>query len=224
EGGQQPSVVPPRPLLSPGSRMRPDRMPADSGVPMAGSSFIDSHAHLASEAFDDDRDAVVERAGEAGCTGIVCIGESLNAAARARELAALWPGFIWHTAGVHPHDAADFRAERDIPAIRDHVLEHAAVAVGECGLDYHYDHSPRDVQRAALDAQLQLASELSRPIVLHSRDAEADTRDVLRQAASASVRGVAHCFTGSAGLAEAVLEAGWYVSFAGIITFKRFEE
>lgn len=191
---------------------------------MTSPRFVDSHAHLAGEAFDEDRDAVVQRAREAGCTAIVCIGESLEAANRAHQVAVRWPGFIAHTAGIHPHDAAGFRAERDIPAIREHVLSHGAVAVGECGLDYHYDHSPRELQRAALDAQVQLAAELHRPVVLHSRDAEHDTRAALREAASAGVRGVAHCFTGTAGLAEAVLQAGWYVSFAGIITFRRFEE
>src|SRR5688572_18167872 len=151
--------------------------------------FIDSHAHLASEAFDEDRDAVVERARLAGCTAIVCIGESLQAADRSLQVAAGWRGFVFHTAGVHPHDAEGFRAGRDIPAIREHLEAHGAVAVGECGLDYHYDNSPRELQRAALDAQLDLAAELSRPVVLHSRDAESDTIDVLRQASSAGVRG-----------------------------------
>lgn len=99
-----------------------------------------------------------------------------------------------------------------------------AVAVGECGLDYHYDHAPRAQQRQALTDQLALARELSRPIVLHTRDAEGDTVEVLRDAASAGIRGVLHCFTGSVALAEAGLAAGWYVSFSGIITFRSWTD
>src|SRR3712207_102027 len=97
-------------------------------------TFIDSHAHLADAAFDADREAVVERAGQSGARAIVCIGESLAAAERAAALAARYPGFVFPTAGVHPHDAADFDASRDVPRLRA-ALERGAVAVGECGLD-----------------------------------------------------------------------------------------
>lgn len=186
--------------------------------------FIDSHAHLAGEHFDADRAEVLERAREAGCVGVVCIGESVAAADRAAAIAAGSGGFVHHTAGVHPHDAASFDPARDLPAIRAHLLERGAVAVGECGLDYHYDNSPRHAQRAALDAQLALAAELRRPIVLHTRDAEADTQAMLREARAAGVVGVLHCFTGSATLAEAGLEAGWYVSFSGIVTFRSWTD
>src|SRR5512142_448922 len=102
--------------------------------------FIDSHAHLADPAFDADRAEVIARAREAGAAAIVCIGESIAAASRAHALAAAHPGFVWHTAGVHPHDAAAFDAARDGEAIRAE-LARGAVAVGECGLDYQYDNS-----------------------------------------------------------------------------------
>jgi TatD DNase family protein len=95
--------------------------------------------------------------------------------------------------------------------------------VGECGLDYHYDNSPRDAQRRAFDAQLALAGELRLPVVVHTRDAEDDTAAALRSAASAGIRGVLHCYTGSTALAAAGLEAGWYVSFSGIVTFRKWE-
>ena len=125
------------------------------------------------------------------------------------------------TAGVHPHHAAEYDPERDRRWIGQAIAA-GAVAVGECGLDYHYDHAPRDRQRAAFVDQLALAAAAGVPVVVHTRDAEADTMDVLRDAARAGVRGVLHCFTGSLKLAEAGLDAGWSVSFAGIITFAKW--
>ncbi|MGQ0715381.1 MAG: TatD family hydrolase [Gemmatimonadaceae bacterium] len=185
--------------------------------------MIDSHAHLADAAFDGDRGHVLERARAAGLTGIVCIGESLGAAGRARDIARGAATGVWWTAGVHPHDARSFDASRDLDAIRAHV-QAGAVAVGECGLDYHYDHSPRDRQRQAFAGQLALARELGRPVIVHTREAEADTREMVASAGRDGVRGVMHCFTGSAELARAALDAGWCVSFAGIITFKRWSD
>lgn len=185
--------------------------------------FIDSHAHLADPAFDSDRDAVVERARLAGALAVVSIGESIAAAGRAATLAAAYPGFVFPTAGVHPHDAASFDSIDDPEAIRRHVAN-GAVAIGECGLDYHYDHSPRELQRRAFAVQLALARELDRPVVVHTREAEADTLAMVTEAGQAGVRGVLHCYTGSHGLADAALEVGWYVSFSGIVTFKKWED
>ncbi|HET9004581.1 MAG TPA: TatD family hydrolase [Gemmatimonadaceae bacterium] len=185
--------------------------------------FIDSHAHLADPAFDADRAEVIARAREAGAAGIVCIGESLAAAERARHIAAEHPGFIWYTAGVHPHDAADFDPARDPDAIRAE-LARGAVAVGECGLDYHYDHSPRDRQRAAFAAQLALALEHGVPVVVHTREAEDDTMAMVREAGTQGVRGLLHCYTGSHALARVALDAGWHVSFSGIVTFRKWTD
>jgi len=185
--------------------------------------FIDSHAHLADPAFDADRAAVIARARDAGAAGIVCIGESLAAAERAQAIAAAHPGFVWHTAGVHPHDAAGFDPVRDVAAIRGE-LARGAVAVGECGLDYHYDHSPRDRQRAAFAAQLALAHEHRVPVVVHTRDAEDDTIAMVREAGGQGVRGVLHCYTGSHDLARAALDVGWHVSFSGIVTFRKWTD
>jgi TatD DNase family protein len=186
-------------------------------------NFIDSHVHLADPAFDDDRAAAVERARAAGALALVCIGESLDAARRASDHAALHPGFCYHTAGIHPHDAATFEAERDLPGIRAE-LARGAVAVGECGLDYHYDHSPRERQREAFASQLSLAAESQRPVVVHTRDAEDDTRTMVSDAGRAGVRGVLHCFTGSAALARAALDVGWFISFSGIVTFRKWQD
>jgi TatD DNase family protein len=186
-------------------------------------AFVDSHTHLADPAFDADREDTIARARAAGAVALVCIGESLDAADRARAMAAEHPDMVYWTAGVHPHDAAAFNAARDIPAIRERLAA-GAVAVGECGLDYHYDHSPRDQQMHAFSEQLALARETDKPAVVHTRDAVADTRDLVQEAGGAGARGVLHCFTGPADLARAALDVGWFVSFSGMITFAKWAE
>ncbi len=184
--------------------------------------WIDSHAHLADPAFEHDREEVLARIRDAGGLGVVCIGESLESAARARGIAAQHPGFVWWTAGVHPHDAAGFDPTRDVEAITA-AMTQGAVAVGECGLDYHYDHSPRALQRRAFAAQLALAAQHKCPVVVHTREAEDDTAAMIREAGEAGITGILHCFTGSAALAEVGLAAGWSVSFSGIVTFKKWD-
>ena len=185
--------------------------------------FVDSHAHLADSAFDADREQVIERARLTGARAVVCIGESLDAAARARAIAAAHPAFVWFTAGIHPHDAAGFDPVRDPEAIAAEVRQ-GAVAIGECGLDYHYDHSPRELQRRAFAAQLALARDLDRPVVVHTREAEDDTRAMVEEAGASGARGVLHCYTGSHALAESALAVGWYVSFSGIVTFRKWTD
>jgi TatD DNase family protein len=186
-------------------------------------TFLDSHSHLADPAFDADRDAVIERARITGAAAIVCIGESLDAAARAAAIAGAHPGFCYHTAGVHPSDAAAWDAARDLAGI-EAELARGAVAIGECGLDYHYDHAPQHRQREAFEAQLALAARTGKPVVVHTREAEVDTRAMVVDAGRAGVRGVLHCYTGSVALAEAALDVGWYVSFSGIVTFKKWAD
>jgi TatD DNase family protein len=186
-------------------------------------TFLDSHAHLADPAFDADRDAAIQRARETGAAGVVCIGESIAAARRAQAVAAAHPEFIRFTAGIHPHDAADFDPIRDPEAIAG-LLAAGAVAVGECGLDYHYDHSPRDQQRRAFAAQLALARDARKPVVVHTREAEADTAAMVQEAGSSGIVGVLHCYTGSIALAETALASGWYISFSGIVTFRKWSD
>ena len=154
---------------------------------------------------------------------IICIGESLSAATEAAEIAAANSGFVFATAGIHPHDAAGFNAARDMPRLRELVSD-SAVAVGECGLDYRYDNSPRESQRVAFAAQIALAAETNKPLVVHTRDAEDDTRAMIREARTVGTIGVLHCYTGSRALAEFALDAGWYISFSGIITFKKWTD
>lgn len=190
-----------------------------SSVPAA--PWIDSHCHLGDPGFSDDLPLVLERVRAAGGEGVVCIGESLESAARAKRIAEANSGFVWWTIGVHPHDAAGFDTQRDAEAIAL-GLQQGAVAVGECGLDYHYDHSPRALQRRAFASQLALAAQHHKPVVVHTREAEADTIAMVREAGQAGIRGVLHCFGGSAELADAGLAAGWYLSYAGVVTFKKW--
>jgi TatD DNase family protein len=184
--------------------------------------LIDSHCHLADEAFAGDLDAVIERARNAGVTDAVCIlaaGDE-EEAARARVVRATWDA-VRFAAGVHPHAAGAYagRAEDAARVTRAHVAAFGASAVGEVGLDYHYDLAPRDVQQVVFAAQLDLARELGLPVVIHTREAIDDTFALLRHAPG--IRGVFHCFTGDIAMARRALEIDFYVSFAGIVTFPK---
>jgi TatD DNase family protein len=186
-------------------------------------TFVDSHCHLADPQFDADRNEVIERARLAGARALVCIGESLAQAAKAEAIAAEHPGLVWWTAGVHPHDAERYDPVADGEAIRA-CIARGAVAVGECGLDYHYDHSPRPLQRRAFAEQLTIARDTSRPVVVHSREAVDDSRAMIAEAGAQGIRGVMHCFGGPRELLDTALDAGWYISFAGVVTFKKFDQ
>jgi TatD DNase family protein len=185
--------------------------------------FVDSHAHVADAEFDGDRTEVLDRARRAGCDAVVCIATATSDARLAASLADEHRGFVFATVGVHPHEASSFDPHRDPELIREGVAA-GAVAIGECGLDYHYEHAPRDVQRRVFSAQIELAAQLRRPVVVHSRDALDDTLAALREADVAGTRGVLHCFTGPSALAERALESGWFVSFAGIVTFRKWTD
>jgi TatD DNase family protein len=181
--------------------------------------LFDSHCHLTDAAFAADLEDVLSRAQAAGINGIVTIASNADDAGAAWSLAGRHAA-VWCTAGIHPHEAST--AERDFGRIREAVTWPRVVAVGETGLDYHYDNSPRDVQRRSFTRHLELAAETGLPVVVHSREAEADTVAALR-AAGRAVRGVMHCFSGGTALLEAALERDWYVSFAGVITFRNFQ-
>ena len=181
-------------------------------------TFVDSHAHLADPAFAGDAGEAIARARGAGARGIVCIGESIAAADRAAALAAANPGFLWHTAGVHPHDAATFDRARDVPAIRER-LRAGAVAVGECGLDYNRNYSPHPDQEKCFIAQLELGLELNKPLFLHSRDAHPRVSGIL--SSYKPKRAVAHCFTGEREELRAYLDLGLYIGITGWICDER---
>ena len=187
--------------------------------------MIDSHCHLADDTFNADLDAVIARAKEAGVEAALVILEGGNEqeAVQANRVAALWPGARF-SVGVHPHVAHEYGtdAQRATDVVRRQLATTPmARAIGEIGLDYHYDHSPRDVQIGVFRAQVRLARELGLPIVIHTREADEDTLTVLREEGKGDVRGVLHCFTGTDTLARAGLDLGLYISLAGIITFPR---
>jgi TatD DNase family protein len=186
--------------------------------------MIDSHCHLADEAFANDLDAVVTRAREAGLTAALVIlsaGDEAEAA-RARKVREAWPA-VRFAAGVHPHSAGAFAGGPGDAATTtaSHVTAFGACAVGEIGLDYHYDFAARDVQREVFAAQLALAQQLGRPVIIHTREATDDTFDILAQAGA--LRGVFHCFTGDAAMARRALDIGFFLSFSGILTFPKAE-
>ncbi len=181
--------------------------------------LIDSHAHLAGQKFDSDRDSMLERAWDAGVSHVVVIGELTPTA---RDLARRDPKRLSFTAGLHPHEAHTFDADRDLPRLRA-LIEDGAVAVGECGLDYYYDHSPRELQLRAFECQIDIAHEAGLPLVVHTRQAEDDTVRAIESAAARTVAGVLHCFTGSPALAQAAIDIGWYISISGIATFSSWD-
>lgn len=182
--------------------------------------LFDSHCHLTAEAFGDDLAAVLGRARDAGVMELVTIASDPEDAERAAEIARATDG-AWCTAGLHPHEADRFDPQLT-ERLRELCARPEVVAIGEAGLDFHYDNAPRERQCACFEAQLALAAELDLPIVVHSRDADSET--IERILAFPGTRGVLHCFTAGAELLEAGLDAGWMVSFSGIVTFRRFED
>ena len=183
--------------------------------------LFDSHLHLTDAAFAGAVDETIARAREAGVAGMVTISSNLTDAREAIRIADLNPD-IWATAGLHPHEARDYRRAH-VEDLRSLVAEAAVVAIGETGLDFFYENSPRDEQAESFEAQLDLAAETGLPVVVHSRAADPETIDFVRGYAG-RVIGVLHCFSGGAALLEAGLDAGWYVSFSGIVTFRKFED
>jgi TatD DNase family protein len=180
--------------------------------------YSDSHAHLTFDRFDEDRDAVIERARAAGLEWIITVSSYLGDAERCADVAATYPG-VHFTVGVHPHEAKGWTNEV-ADGLRAAGRRPKLVAVGEIGLDFHYDHSPRETQRAVFRAQIGLARELGLPIVIHTREAWSETLAILEEENGAAVGGVFHCFSGGPEEARRCLDLGFYLSFAGPITFK----
>ncbi len=182
--------------------------------------FADSHCHLTDRAFRGDRAAVLARAQEAGVRSIVTIASDAGDSRVALALARAHDQ-VWCTAGIHPH-SVNGPANDDLGAVRDIAAHPRCAAIGETGLDYFYDNAPRAAQRRSFARHVELAAELGLPVVVHSREAVADTAAVIRES-DGRVTGVLHCFTGPADLLELAMDAGWYVSFTGIATFRSFD-
>ena len=188
--------------------------------------FIDSHAHIDGDDFDNDREEVIERAHAAGVSVILNVGTGdphSGALERAVELGKTHEN-IYTAIGTHPHDARLYDAAAE-EKIKNLINNERVIAWGEIGLDFHYDNSPRDVQIDVFKRQLRAARECNLPVVIHTREAEAETIDILKSDyGGAQRRGVFHCFSGSMELAQHALEIGFMLSFSGIVTFKKAEE
>jgi len=177
--------------------------------------MIDSHAHLNDRAYQNDVADVIARAEAAGVDAIINVGYDLASSRKAVDLAERFPG-LWAVVGLHPHDAKDWTEELG-DSLRELTKHPKVLALGEAGLDYHYDHSPRDVQRSVFREQLALARELKLPLVIHSREATKDTLDLVSE--YPDVPCLLHCYSGSLETARIYGEMGHYFSFGGPITF-----
>ena len=190
--------------------------------------MVDSHCHIAGPEFVDDLDAVVQRARDAGLAHafIILAADDEPELAQARTVADRWPD-VRFSVGVHPHAAGKFAED---PAAAARAVETAMAGqpltrgLGEIGLDYYYDHAPRDVQQQVFREQIRLAKERRLPIVIHTRDATDDTLRILSDESASDVGGVFHCFTGDRDMARHVLDIGFHVSLAGIVTFRNAVE
>ncbi len=188
-------------------------------------NFIDSHCHIDGEAFDADRDEVVQRARDAGVKAMLVVGTGNphdGEIAKAVETAENYEN-VFASVGVHPHDAKlyDDKAEENLINL---TKSEKVIAWGEIGLDFYYDHSPREVQREVFIRQIRSAKSLNLPIIIHSRDADDETVEILTQECSyPNFKGIMHCFGGTAEMAKSLMKLGFLISFAGNVTFKKAE-
>jgi TatD DNase family protein len=179
--------------------------------------MIDTHCHLDMKQFDTDREEVIKRARDEGCEALITVGSDLRGTMGSMELAQRHD-FIYASIGIHPHDARDF-TEETYAALKGWAAGEKVVAIGETGLDYHYDHSPREIQKEVFRRHLRLAQEVGLPAIIHSREAKEDTLAILKE--SGMQRGVLHCFSGDGEMAEQAMSLGFYISVAGPVTFKK---
>jgi len=189
-------------------------------------NFIDSHCHIDGEAFDADRDEVVERAKSAGVKAMLVVGTGNphdGEIAKAVEAAGRYEN-VFASVGVHPHDAKLYDDKAEETLVNLVKSSKKVIAWGEIGLDFYYDHSPRDVQIEVFKRQIRTARELNLPIIIHSRDADDETVEILTEECSyPKFKGIMHCFGGTAKMAQDLMNIGFLISFAGNVTFKKAE-
>ena len=179
--------------------------------------LFDSHAHIDNQRFDSDRDEVLARARENGVTGIINAGACMPSSAASIELAEKYPE-VYAAVGVHPHDAEGVKDE-DYEQLADWSRHPRVVAIGEIGLDYYYDYSPRAIQKEVFIRQIDVARQMQLPIIIHDRDAHGDVLEIVKKEAQ-GVTGVFHCFSGSMEMARECLALGFYIAVGGSVTFK----
>jgi TatD DNase family protein len=185
--------------------------------------MIDSHCHIDMPDFDADRDAVVARAREAGVENMLIVGGVDENAGHRRALGVAERFGFTASAGVHPHEAR-LATEAIYDELAGLARERRVTAIGEIGLDFHYDHSPRPVQREVFRRQVRLARDAGLPVIVHTREADDETATLLEEEGAAEVGGILHCFTGTRELARRALDLGFFISFSGIVAFPRAEE
>lgn len=185
--------------------------------------LVDAHAHLDAKPYAADRDEVIERLRQAGVRQVIAVGQwrAPGDFGGAHELAAAHPDLFHATIGIHPHEVANVPAE-DWEKLEELAARPETVAVGETGLDYYYEHSPRDEQQRWFRHQIALAQRLGKPLVVHTRDADDDTAAILQE--GMPDRTVIHCFTGGPERAQAYLDMGAHLSIAGVVTFKNAKD
>ncbi len=179
--------------------------------------LVDSHCHLNFPEFAEDLDQVIKTAAQQGVTTLLTVNTRLNETDHLRQIAETYPQ-VFFSVGVHPHDAAEYVKTDLLTSLKKLSNHPKAVALGETGLDYYYNNSPRDAQIESFHSHLQAATDLDLPVIIHTREADADTLACVDNAPT--VKGVFHCFSGTEALAHAALDRGFYLSFSGIITFK----
>lgn len=184
--------------------------------------IVDSHAHYDDEQFDPDRAEVLERVRQQGVKRVVNPSSNLQSARKCLSIAEEYD-FIYTAVGIHPHDASQF-SEEALDTLRRMAENPKVVAIGEVGLDYHYDFSPRPVQKECLAAHIHLAKQLKLPLILHDRESHRDLLDILRAEKAENAGGVFHCFTGSVEMAREVLQMGFYIALGGAVTFKNAQK
>lgn len=180
--------------------------------------MIDTHVHLEDEQYKTDLPAVLARAKAQGVHYFINPGVDMASSGRGVELAAVYPE-VFAAVGIHPHEAKHFQRE-DLDALAQMAAGEKVVAIGEIGLDYHYDFSPREMQKACFEAQLALAVDLSLPVIIHDREAHEDTFSLVKTFAKKGLRGVIHCFSGSVEMMEAYVKLGFFIGLDGPVTFK----
>ena len=184
--------------------------------------LIDTHAHLTFPELEAQIDAVVTRSIEAGVTGWITIGTDIDQIEKALSVAGRFDN-MYAGIGFHPHYANDI-GDDELAALKEYAQEKKVVAIGETGLDYHYDNAVPEKQQEIFRAQLKIAEELDLPVIAHTRDAFEDTMSVLNEFTGQLKNVVVHCFSGTKKQAELILERGYYISFTGIVTFKRSDD
>lgn len=177
--------------------------------------IFDSHAHYDDKAFNADRDELLKNLISNSICGLINVGADLKSSQASIELSEKYP-FIWAAVGVHPHGIEEL-PNNYIDILKNMLKNDRVVAIGEIGLDYHYDYSPREIQRKVFEEQLKLAANLSIPVIIHDREAHSDTLELLKKY---KPKGVVHCFSGSCEMADEIIKLGMYIGLGGVVTFK----